>query len=35
MAMCYVPGEKERPQSEVLTPLRTRGIYAPGKAIAY
>ena len=35
MAMCYVPGEKERPQSETLTPLRTRGIYAPGKAVAY
>ena len=35
MAMCYVPGEKERSRSEVLTPLRTRGIYAPEKAIAY
>ena len=33
--MCPVPGEKERPQSEVLTPLRTLGIYALGKAIAY
>ena len=33
--MCLAPGEKERSRSEVLTPLRTRGIYAPGKAIAY
>ena len=33
--MRLAPGEKERSRSEVLTPLRTRGIYAPGKAIAY
>ena len=36
LAVQQVPSPvKERPQSEVLTLLWTRGIYAPGKAIAY